>query len=66
VVAHICNPNTQETEQEDQDFEASQTLVAHGCNPNYSGNRDQEDHGLKQAQENSSRYLNSKIPNING
>jgi hypothetical protein len=23
-------------------------LVAHACNPNYSGGRDQEDHSLKQ------------------
>jgi hypothetical protein len=26
--------------------------VAHACNPNYSGGRDQEDHGLKPAQAN--------------
>jgi hypothetical protein len=25
--------------------------VAHACNPNYSGNRDQEDHSTKIAQE---------------
>jgi hypothetical protein len=25
----------------------SQVLVAHGCNPSYSGGRDQEDHGSK-------------------
>jgi hypothetical protein len=29
-------------------------LVAHTCNPNYSGGRDQEDCGLKTAWENSS------------
>jgi hypothetical protein len=28
--------------------------VAHACNPSYSGGRDQEDHGLKPAQANSS------------
>jgi hypothetical protein len=28
-------------------------LVAHTCNPSYSGGRDQEDHGLKLAQGNS-------------
>jgi hypothetical protein len=28
--------------------------VAHTCNPSYSGGRDQEDHGLKPAQANSS------------
>jgi hypothetical protein len=27
--------------------------VAHICNPSYSGGRDQEDHGLKPARENS-------------
>jgi hypothetical protein len=25
----------------------SQALVAHACNPSYSGGRDQEDHGSK-------------------
>jgi hypothetical protein len=29
--------------------------VAHSCNPSYSGGRDQEDHGLKPAQANSSK-----------
>jgi hypothetical protein len=29
-------------------------LVAHVCNPNYSGGRDQEDHGSKPDQANSS------------
>jgi hypothetical protein len=29
-------------------------LVAHACHPNYSGGRDQEDHGSKSAQANSS------------
>jgi hypothetical protein len=29
----------------------SQVLVAHTCNPSYSGGRDQEAHGLKAAQE---------------
>jgi hypothetical protein len=32
----------------------SQVLVAHACNPSYSGSRDQEDRGLKPAQANSS------------
>jgi hypothetical protein len=31
----------------------SQALVAHGCNPSYSGGRDQEDWGSKPAQANS-------------
>jgi hypothetical protein len=31
-----------------------QVLVAHTCNPSYSGGRDQEAHGLKPAQANSS------------
>jgi hypothetical protein len=30
----------------------SQAPVAHACNPNYSGGRDQKDHGSKPAQEN--------------
>jgi hypothetical protein len=38
-------------------------LVAHTCNPSYSGGRDQEDHSLTQAQANSSRDPISKIPN---
>jgi hypothetical protein len=32
----------------------SQVLVAHACNPSYSGGRDQEDHGLKPIWANSS------------
>jgi hypothetical protein len=36
-------------------------LVAHTCNPSYSGGRNQEDHGLKPAQANSSRDPISKI-----
>jgi hypothetical protein len=35
--------------------------VAHTCNPSYSGGRDQEDHGSKPAQANSSQDLISKI-----
>jgi hypothetical protein len=37
-------------------------LVAHACNPSYSGGRDQEDCDLKPAQENSSArpYLQKK------
>jgi hypothetical protein len=30
--------------------------MTHACNPSYSGGRDQEDHSLKPAQANSSRY----------
>jgi hypothetical protein len=41
----------------------SQALIAQACNPSYSGDRDQEDHGSKPAQANSSRDPNSKIPN---
>jgi hypothetical protein len=33
----------------------SQVLVAHACNPSYSGGTDQEDHCLKTAQAKSSR-----------
>jgi hypothetical protein len=40
----------------------SQVLVAHACNPSYSGGRDKEDHGSKPAQANSSRDPISKNP----
>jgi hypothetical protein len=40
----------------------SQVLVAHTCNPSYSGGRDQEDHGSKTAQADSSQDLISKKP----
>jgi hypothetical protein len=33
----------------------SWVLVAHACNPSYSGGRDQENHGSKPAQGNSSQ-----------
>jgi hypothetical protein len=38
-------------------------MVAHTCNPSYSGGRDQEDLSLKPAQENSLRDPILKIPN---
>jgi hypothetical protein len=38
----------------------SPALVAHACNPSYSGGRDQGDHGSKPAQANSSGDLISK------
>jgi hypothetical protein len=38
--------------------------VAYACNPSYSGGRDQEDHGSKPAQANSSQDPISKIHNI--
>jgi hypothetical protein len=41
---------------------SSQALVAHTCNPSYSGGRDQQDHGLKPAQGNSSWDPISKNP----
>jgi hypothetical protein len=37
-------------------------MMAHVCNPSYSGGRDEEDHGLKPAQENSLQDPISKIP----
>jgi hypothetical protein len=40
----------------------SRVLVAHACNPSYSGGRDQEDGGLKPAQANSLQDPISKIP----
>jgi hypothetical protein len=36
-------------------------LVAHTCNPSYSGGRDQEDYSLKLAQANSSRPYLKKL-----
>jgi hypothetical protein len=38
----------------------SRALVAHACNPSYSGGRDKEDHGLKPAWANSSQDAISK------
>jgi hypothetical protein len=43
-----------------QKFLLPGTSVSSTCNPSYSGGRDQEDHGLKPAQENSSRDPISK------
>jgi hypothetical protein len=40
----------------------SQALVVHGCNPSYSGGRDQKDRGLRPAWENSLRDPISKTP----
>jgi hypothetical protein len=40
--------------------EGSWVPVAQACNPSYSGGRDQEDHGLKPAQVNSSQDPISK------
>jgi hypothetical protein len=37
-------------------------MVAHACNPSYSGGRDQEDHSLKPSQANSLRDPISKKP----
>jgi hypothetical protein len=42
---------------------STQMLVAHACNPSYSGSRDQEDHGLKPARADSSRDPISKKSN---
>jgi hypothetical protein len=40
----------------------SWALVAHACNPSYSGGKDQEDQGSKPTQANSSQDHNSKNP----
>jgi hypothetical protein len=40
----------------------SQVLVAHACNPSYSGGRDQEDHSSKPARANSLQDPISKKP----
>jgi hypothetical protein len=42
---------------------SSRALLAHVCNPNYSGGRDQENHVSKPAWANSSQDPISKIPN---
>jgi hypothetical protein len=39
--------------------------VAHNCNPNYSGSRDQEDYGSKPAKGNSLSTLSRKSPTQN-
>jgi hypothetical protein len=44
----------------------SWALIAHACNPSYSGGRDQEEHGSKQAWENSSKDPISKNTSQNG
>jgi hypothetical protein len=44
----------------------SQALLAHTCNPSYSGGRDQENHSLKPEQESSSPDPISKKKNKKG
>jgi hypothetical protein len=36
-------------------YRSSQAAMTHACNPSYSGDRNQEDHGSKPAQANSSQ-----------
>jgi hypothetical protein len=48
TVRRTSEPNCSKT------IMTSQDLVAHACNPSYSGSRDQEDFGLNPAQANSS------------
>jgi hypothetical protein len=42
---------------------SAKALVVHACNPNHSGGRDQEGHGLRSAQGNISGNPISKISN---
>jgi hypothetical protein len=49
-VRELDNEDLEFTESK-YDFVARQVLVAHACNPSYSGGRDQGDHGLKPAGE---------------
>jgi hypothetical protein len=49
--------------EDEEVLEMSLVLVAHACNPSYSGGRDQENHGLKTARANSSQDCISKITN---
>jgi hypothetical protein len=44
-------------------FKFSQALVAHTCNPSYSGGGDQEDHGSKPALVNSLQVPITKTTN---
>jgi hypothetical protein len=46
TVVHVCNPIPWRLRQKDQ---SRQELVAHTCNPSYSGGTDQEDQGSKPA-----------------
>jgi hypothetical protein len=46
-----------------QEIEHCWVMVAHTCNPSYSGGRDQEDHGSRPDQANSSRNPILKKPN---
>jgi hypothetical protein len=48
----------------EKDGEILQAPVAHVCKPSYSGGRDEEDHGPKPAQENSSTRPYLKKPFI--
>jgi endogenous inhibitor of DNA gyrase (YacG/DUF329 family) len=56
IILSYINPNScfymNKTSNKNQ--ETSPALVAHVCNPSYSGGRDQENHGSKPAQANSS------------
>jgi hypothetical protein len=59
------NPSN-EGKKKKKEFKESCVLVAHGCNPSYSGGRDQKGYGLKPALGNSFRdpilknYLTTK------
>jgi hypothetical protein len=76
-MVHAYNPSTQEDQEFQAALsyivrhclkslkkkKKSQALVAHPCNPNYSGGSDLEDHSSKPAWANSSSDLILKIPN---
>jgi hypothetical protein len=52
--------NKKVASEEAKRLNCGQALMAHACNPSYSGGRDEEDQGLKPAQANSSQDLISK------
>jgi hypothetical protein len=61
-VALSSNPNTEKKKKGKKIYD-SWALVAHTCNPSYSGGRDQEDCGLMPAPANSFREPILKIHN---
>jgi hypothetical protein len=63
IIAKLWNlPRCSSTDEWIKKMWSSQALVAHACNPGYSGGRDQEDHGLKPAWANSSQDSLSRKP----
>jgi hypothetical protein len=53
VYTHVSKSKNEKIKDRKKESQ-SQAPVAHTCNPNYSGGRDQEDNGSKPARTNSS------------